>query len=35
MTAASPGVVALFFVNHHYPTHHDYVDALTQALREE
>jgi 5-methyltetrahydropteroyltriglutamate--homocysteine methyltransferase len=35
MTAASPGVVELFFENKFYSSHADYVGALGQALRNE
>src|SRR5437879_2289811 len=35
MTAASPGVIAQFMVNNHYASHEDYVDALSEAMREE
>lgn len=35
MTAASPGVIALFFANHHYPTHEAYVGAIAEAMRAE
>lgn len=35
MNAASPGVVAVFLDNQHYPSHEAYLDALAQALRVE
>jgi 5-methyltetrahydropteroyltriglutamate--homocysteine methyltransferase len=35
LTAASPGVIALFLQNHHYPTEEAYLDALTAAMRTE
>ena len=35
MSAASPGVVALFFVNHHYPDRESYVMAIAEAMRYE
>jgi 5-methyltetrahydropteroyltriglutamate--homocysteine methyltransferase len=35
MSAASPGVTALFFRNDHYPDHESYVFALADALRHE
>jgi 5-methyltetrahydropteroyltriglutamate--homocysteine methyltransferase len=35
MTAASPGVIALFLENRHYPTHEDYVAALADAMKVE
>jgi len=35
VTAASPGVIALFLENHHYPTHEQYVAALGAAMRPE
>jgi 5-methyltetrahydropteroyltriglutamate--homocysteine methyltransferase len=35
MSAASPGVTALFFRNEHYPDHESYVFALADALRHE
>lgn len=35
MTAASPGVIALFLENDHYPTEDAYLDALASAMREE
>lgn len=35
MTAASPGVISLFFANAHYPTHEQYLEALADAMREE
>jgi 5-methyltetrahydropteroyltriglutamate--homocysteine methyltransferase len=35
MTAASPGVVSLFFENHYYPSPDAYVNAVADAMREE
>ncbi len=35
MSAASPGVIALFLRNQHYPSHEAYVGALADAMREE
>ena len=35
MNAASPGVVALFLPNRHYPSHETYLAALSDALRYE
>jgi 5-methyltetrahydropteroyltriglutamate--homocysteine methyltransferase len=35
MTAASPGVIAQFMVNHHYASHEEYVAALADAMKEE
>jgi 5-methyltetrahydropteroyltriglutamate--homocysteine methyltransferase len=35
LTAASPGVVASFLPNRHYPTHEAYVAAVADAMREE
>ena len=35
MSAASPGVTALFFPNCYYPTDEEYVFALAEALRHE
>jgi 5-methyltetrahydropteroyltriglutamate--homocysteine methyltransferase len=35
MTAASPGVIAQFIANEHYPSHEDYVGALADAMKEE
>lgn len=35
MSAASPGVTALFFRNEHYPTDEDYLFALADALAHE
>jgi 5-methyltetrahydropteroyltriglutamate--homocysteine methyltransferase len=35
MTAASPGVVAMFLPNQHYPTHEAYVEALGEAMKSE
>jgi 5-methyltetrahydropteroyltriglutamate--homocysteine methyltransferase len=35
MNAASPGVVAVFQPNHHYPTQEAYIGALSDAMRTE
>ena len=35
MNAASPGVIALFQPNDHYPTHEAYLEALAEAMRPE
>ena len=35
MSAASPGVIALFFRNDHYPTHEKYLFAIADAMRRE
>ena len=35
MNAASPGVIALFHPNDHYPTHEAYLAALAEAMRPE
>jgi 5-methyltetrahydropteroyltriglutamate--homocysteine methyltransferase len=35
MTAASPGVVALFFQNKYYPNDEAYLEAIADAMREE
>ena len=35
LNAASPGVVASFLPNRHYPTHEAYVEAVADAMREE
>ncbi|MQA17158.1 MAG: epoxyalkane--coenzyme M transferase [Pseudonocardiaceae bacterium] len=35
VSAASPGVVALFFTNHHYPNREEYVKAIADAMRHE
>ena len=35
MNAASPGVIALFQPNHHYPDHEQYLLALAEAMRHE
>ncbi len=35
MSAASPGVVSLFFKNHHYPSHEAYLHAIGEAMRVE
>jgi 5-methyltetrahydropteroyltriglutamate--homocysteine methyltransferase len=35
MSAASPGVVSLFFRNHYYPSHEAYLQAIGEAMRDE
>ncbi|HEV3177101.1 MAG TPA: cobalamin-independent methionine synthase II family protein [Stellaceae bacterium] len=35
MSAASPGVVSLFFRNDHYPSHEAYLFAIAEAIRHE
>ncbi|MEA2596389.1 MAG: 5-methyltetrahydropteroyltriglutamate--homocysteine methyltransferase [Thermomicrobiales bacterium] len=35
LSSASPGVIALFHPNHHYPSHEAYIWALAGAMREE
>ncbi|MGH2872703.1 MAG: cobalamin-independent methionine synthase II family protein [Solirubrobacteraceae bacterium] len=35
MTAASPGVIAVFLANQHYPTHEEYIWALAEAMKPE
>ncbi|MEM1144030.1 MAG: cobalamin-independent methionine synthase II family protein [Pseudomonadota bacterium] len=35
MNAASPGVIALFQPNQHYPSHEAYLEALAEAMRVE
>jgi 5-methyltetrahydropteroyltriglutamate--homocysteine methyltransferase len=35
MTAASPGVISLFFKNEHYPSHEAYLLAIADAMRSE
>ncbi len=35
MSAASPGVVALFFRNDHYPSQEQYLGAIAEAMRHE
>ena len=35
LTAASPGLVALFFDNQHYPSYEDYLFAIADAMRPE
>ena len=35
MSAASPGVIGLFFANQHYPTREAYLAAIADAMREE
>src|SRR5260221_11217613 len=34
LTAASPGVIALFLENQYYPTHEAYLSALAEAMKE-
>jgi len=35
LTAASPGLISLFFHNGHYPTHEAYLEAIAAAMRPE
>src|SRR5262249_2282585 len=35
LTAASPGVISLFFRNDHYPTHEAYLFAIAGAMKHE
>ena len=35
MSAASPGVISLFFRNDHYPSHEAYLYAIADAMRQE
>jgi 5-methyltetrahydropteroyltriglutamate--homocysteine methyltransferase len=35
MNAASPGVIAVFQTNQHYPSHEAYLEALSAAMRDE
>jgi 5-methyltetrahydropteroyltriglutamate--homocysteine methyltransferase len=35
MSAASPGVISLFFRNEHYPSHEAYLFAIAEAMRQE
>jgi 5-methyltetrahydropteroyltriglutamate--homocysteine methyltransferase len=35
MSAASPGVIAVFLQNQHYPSHEEYVFALAEAMKAE
>ncbi len=35
LTAASPGLVSLFFHNEHYPSHEAYLEAIAEAMRPE
>ena len=35
MSVASPGVVALFFQNHHYANYEEYLFAIAEVMREE
>ena len=35
MTAASPGVIAMFLQNQHYASHEDYIAALADAMKPE
>src|SRR5207247_8551186 len=35
LSAASPGVISLFFRNDHYPSHEAYLSAIADAMRAE
>jgi 5-methyltetrahydropteroyltriglutamate--homocysteine methyltransferase len=35
LTAASPGVISLFFRNDHYPSHERYLFAIAEAMKQE
>ena len=35
VSAASPGVISLFFRNDHYPSHEAYLFAIADAMRHE
>lgn len=35
MTAASPGIIAVFQPNEYYPSHESYLEAIASAMREE
>lgn len=35
LTAASPGLISLFFRNDHYPDHERYLEAIAEAMRPE
>ncbi|MBO0714334.1 MAG: cobalamin-independent methionine synthase II family protein [Acidimicrobiales bacterium] len=35
MSSASPGVIGLFFANHHYPSREAYIVAIAEAMRSE
>jgi 5-methyltetrahydropteroyltriglutamate--homocysteine methyltransferase len=35
MSAASPGVIAIFLTNDYYPSHEAYLDALTNVMKDE
>jgi 5-methyltetrahydropteroyltriglutamate--homocysteine methyltransferase len=35
ISAASPGVISLFFANHYYPNHEAYLFAIAEAMRDE
>ena len=35
LTAASPGVISLFFHNEHYPSHEAYLFAIAEAMKQE
>jgi 5-methyltetrahydropteroyltriglutamate--homocysteine methyltransferase len=35
MSAASPGLISLFFKNDHYPNHAAYLEAIAEAMRQE
>lgn len=35
LTAASPGVISMFFANHYYPTREAFLTAVAEAMRDE
>jgi len=35
LSAASPGLISLFFHNSHYPSHATYLEAIAEAMRQE
>jgi 5-methyltetrahydropteroyltriglutamate--homocysteine methyltransferase len=35
LSAASPGLISLFFHNSHYPSHEAYLEAIAEAMRQE
>ena len=35
LSAASPGLISLFFHNGHYPSHEAYLEAIAEAMRQE
>ena len=35
MSAVSPGTIAVFQPNEYYPTHEEYLEALSEAMRPE